>query len=104
MVYAISEREREREREQWRPCTADRRRRAASTAATSRLAQCSPSPPTAPHHSQPPQPPRNYANNHRSRSSIHLVRSSSSNVADPYKSAYDFKEPSLKHSVSPCLF
>ncbi|MED6176967.1 hypothetical protein PIB30_093286 [Stylosanthes scabra] len=67
----------------------------------SRLAQCSPSPPAAPHHSHPPQPPRNYANNHRSRSSVHLVRSSSSNVADPYKSAFDFKEPSLKHSVSP---
>ncbi|MED6114618.1 hypothetical protein PIB30_082038 [Stylosanthes scabra] len=49
--------------------------------------------------SQPPQPPRNYASNHRSRSFLQLVRTST-NVADPYKSVVDLKDPSSKPSVS----
>ncbi|MED6186975.1 hypothetical protein PIB30_071989 [Stylosanthes scabra] len=46
--------------------------------------------------------PRNSVNNHRSRSSDHLVRTSF-NVADPLESAFDFKVRSLKYSLSPSL-
>ncbi|MED6177112.1 hypothetical protein PIB30_094811 [Stylosanthes scabra] len=50
-----------------------------------------------------PSSPRNSANNHRSRSSVHLVRSSTI-VTDPFESAFYFKDPSSKHSDKPLFF